>query len=86
MTVLPVPPKSYDAADQAQMRRIVSAALTSIPPANAPIYTVAMLPRGTKGQRAFVSDASAPTFLGALTGGGAVFCPVFFNGTAWIAG
>lgn len=50
-------------------------------------YTVATLPAaGTAGRRAYVTDALAPAFLGALTGGGAVVCPVFDNGTAWVAG
>lgn len=50
-------------------------------------YTVATLPAaGTQGRRAWVTDALAPTFLGALTGGGAVVCPVFDNGAAWVAG
>lgn len=52
-------------------------------------YTVAGLPTcnaGAKGSRAHVTDASAPTFLGTLTGGGAVVAPVFCNGTAWVAG
>lgn len=49
-------------------------------------YTVATLPAGVQGMRAYVTDATAPTFLGALTGGGAVKCPVFYNGTAWVAG
>lgn len=49
-------------------------------------YTVAALPTGVAGARAWVTDASAPTFLGALTGGGAVVTPVFHNGTAWVAG
>lgn len=50
-------------------------------------YTVATLPAaGTAGRRAYVTDATAPTFLGALTGGGAVKCPVFDNGVAWVAG
>ena len=58
---------------------------------NAPIqlaaYTVATLPAaGTAGRRAYVTDALAPTFLTALTGGGAVVCPAFDNGTAWVAG
>ena len=49
-------------------------------------YTVATLPAaGTQGRRAWVTDALAPTFLGALTGGGAVVCPVFDNGTAWVS-
>jgi len=48
-------------------------------------YTVATLPTATQGDRAFVTDATAPTYLGTLTGGGAVVCPVFYNGTAWVS-
>jgi hypothetical protein len=48
-------------------------------------YTVATLPAGTVGMRAYVTDALAPTYLGVLTGGGAVKCPVFYNGTAWVS-
>jgi hypothetical protein len=48
--------------------------------------TVAGLPAGITGQRAFAIDANAPTFLSAVAGGGAVVCPVFFNGSAWIVG
>jgi hypothetical protein len=53
-------------------------------------YTVAQLPPANtpglrQGTQAYVTDATAPTFLAALTGGGAVFCPVMFNGTAWVA-
>ena len=50
-------------------------------------YTVGTLPTaGTAGRRAYVTDATTPTWLGVLTGGGAVRCPVFDNGTAWVAG
>lgn len=48
-------------------------------------YTVALLPAGSAGLRAYVTDATAPTYLGALVGGGAVVCPVFHNGTAWVS-
>lgn len=48
-------------------------------------YTVATLPAGTQGDTAFVTDALAPTFLTALTGGGAVVTPAFYNGTAWVS-
>jgi len=49
-------------------------------------YTVATLPAaGTAGRRTYVTDALLPTYLGALTGGGAVVCPVFDNGTAWVS-
>lgn len=49
-------------------------------------YTVATLPvcnAGLQGGFAHVTDATSPTYNGALTGGGAVFVPVFCNGTAW---
>jgi hypothetical protein len=54
-------------------------------------YTVATLPpigspNQKIGDRAFVTDATAPTWNGALVGGGTVFSPVFFNGTAWVSG
>ena len=48
-------------------------------------YTVATLPSGVVGDTAYVTDATAPTYLGALTGGGAVTCPVFYNGSAWVS-
>ena len=48
-------------------------------------YTVATLPTGTQGDRAYVTDATTPTYLGTLTGGGAVKCPVFYNGSAWVS-
>lgn len=49
-------------------------------------YTVSTLPAnpGT-GARAYVTDATSPTYLGALTGGGSVVCPVFYNGSAWVS-
>lgn len=50
-------------------------------------YTVATLPTcnaNTKGiDNFYVTDATTPTYNGALTGGGAVIVPVFCNGTAW---
>lgn len=49
-------------------------------------YTVATLPTaGVIGRIAYVTDASAPTFLGVLTGGGTTKTPVFDNGTAWVS-
>jgi hypothetical protein len=51
-------------------------------------FTVATLPTASaalKGATAFVTDATSPTYLGTLTGGGAVCCPVFCNGTAWVS-
>ena len=50
-------------------------------------YLVAGLPAaGTVGRRTWVTDALAPVFLAAPTGGGAVVCPVFDNGSAWVVG
>jgi len=48
-------------------------------------YTVGTLPAGSLGDRAYVTDATAPTYLGTLTGGGAVVCPVFHNGVEWVS-
>lgn len=48
-------------------------------------YTVGTLPAGAVGMRAYVTDATAPTYLGALAGGGAITCPVFYNGAAWVS-
>ena len=51
--------------------------------------TVATLPSAATvgvGYKAMVTDATTPTFLSTVTGGGAVVCPVFSNGTNWIVG
>lgn len=48
-------------------------------------YTVAGLPAGTEGDIAYVTDATTPTYLGALTGGGSVRTPVFKNASAWVS-
>jgi len=48
-------------------------------------YTVATLPTGTVGMRAYVTDAVTPTYLGALSGGGTVVVPVFYNGVSWVS-
>lgn len=53
-------------------------------------YTVATLPATAAagmvtGARAHVTDATAPTYNGALVGGGAVTVPVFYNGAAWVS-
>jgi len=53
---------------------IYSAAGTALPAASSAL----------KGARAVVSDATLPTFLGAYVSGGAVVCPVFCNGSAWV--
>lgn len=52
----------------------------------AAVYTVAGLPAGTTGMKAFVSNALSPAFGSAAVGGGSVTIPVFYNGTTWIVG
>jgi hypothetical protein len=49
-------------------------------------YTVATLPTGVVGARAYVTDALAPVFGATVVTGGAVTIPVFYNGTNWIVG
>lgn len=51
--------------------------------------TVSQLPAaaaGNVGFRAFVTDATACTFGGAITGGGSTKCPVYSTGAAWVGG
>lgn len=48
-------------------------------------YTVSTLPTGVTGARAYVTDALTPTFLTTIVGGGTTVCPVFYNGTNWVA-
>lgn len=49
-------------------------------------YTVATLPTGVQGDRAFVTDALAPAFLATVVGGGAAYTPVSYSGSAWVCG
>lgn len=37
-----------------------------------------------RGHRRYVTDASSPTFMGGVTGGGSSVVPVFCTGTAWV--
>jgi hypothetical protein len=54
--------------------------VAGLPVSNPPAFTVKL------GDRAFVTDATTPAFNAAAVGGGAVFVPVFWNGTAWVVG
>lgn len=49
-------------------------------------YTVATLPAGQAGARAFVTDATASTFASIVAGGGAIGVPVYHDGTNWCVG
>jgi lysophospholipase L1-like esterase len=69
---------------------------TSAPAANAlldvrgPVkvmgYTVGTLPSGSIGMIAYITDqtSTCPSPGGSITGSGAVVCPVFYNGSAWV--
>lgn len=48
-------------------------------------YTVATLPTGVQGDRAYVTDATVPTYNSVLVGGGAIKVPVFRNATVWVS-
>lgn len=52
-----------------------------------PACLVSQLPAATQaGVRGYVTDATAPAFATAVTGGGAVGVPVYFDGTIWRCG
>ena len=53
-------------------------------PIRAAGYTVATLPTGVQGMRAFVTDSLAPAYLAMVVGGGAIVAPVFYNGSQWV--
>ena len=50
------------------------------------VFTVATLPTPNPTSTAYstVSDATSPTYLSPVVGGGSVVCPVFYNGAAWV--
>lgn len=54
-------------------------------PATVPTFIFTGLPAFPKqGDRALMSDASGPTWLAVVSGGGAsTFAPIFFDGTHW---
>lgn len=60
--------------------------IVSALPVRTPGSTVALLPAGTAGMRAHVTDALAPAFGAAVVGGGAVTVPVYYTGAAWFVG
>jgi hypothetical protein len=69
-----------------------NAVVFTVDPTNGPILpavtTVSALPTcnaAIKGALRTVSDATTPTYNGALTGGSTVVVPVFCNGSAWVS-
>lgn len=57
-------------------------------PMQMPRYTVATLPSGVIGMRAFITDqvTGCPANGAAIGTGGAFVCPVYYNGAAWVGG
>lgn len=67
---------------------ITTGGIAAAKPVILPSYVVAALPpcvAALKGAMAYVTDARAPTYNGALSGGGSVSVPVACNGTAWLS-
>lgn len=66
--------------------KIDSSQVTTIKKLLTTTYTVAGLPTGAAGMRAFVTDANATTFASVVAGGGANGVPVYHDGTNWRIG
>ena len=76
-------------ADGNQLNTGSIRAISSIVPGTTLVTTVALLPTGTLGDRAAVTDANAAFTAGIGTivaGGGSNKVPVFFDGTNWRIG
>lgn len=65
--------------------QISSVAANQIGWGSTTVAALASCVSGIKGERATVTDATSPTYLGTLTGGGAVVAGALCNGTAWVA-
>ena len=74
---------SNNGVDKIQNAGSISA--TTIKTASFTVATLPAPPLQGLGAIAHVTDALNPTYLGTLTGGGTVKCPVFYNGTAWVS-
>lgn len=68
--------------------QFLASADTFFAPIQFPSYTVSGLPTGVQYARVFVTDqlTSCPAIGAALTGGGSVVCPAYYNGAAWVGG
>lgn len=79
---------NFRLADDSADAPITAGAITSSATIATGGYTVAGLPvAGIAGRRAYVTDqlTACPAFGGTFTGGGAVVCAAFDNGTSWIS-
>jgi hypothetical protein len=91
---LPLSPKEFDQRYHDQMNNILRLYFNQIQSTLNQLtattnFLVANLPSAAasgSGARAFVSDATTPTFGNVVVGGGAVRIPVYSDGTDWRVG
>lgn len=74
------------AGTESLTNKVVTGELICTAPIELKEYTVGTLPSGKKGDYAFVNDATTPTFLAAVAGGGSTVTPVFHDGADWVCG
>jgi len=91
---LPLSPKEFEQKYQDQLNNILRLYFNQIQATLGQLsantnYLVDNLPSAAdvgSGARAFVSDATGPTFGSVVVGGGAVKTPVYSDGTNWRVG
>jgi hypothetical protein len=91
---LPLAPKEFEQQYQDQLNNILRLYFNQLQATLGQLaattnYLVANLPSAAEsgsGARAFVSDATGPTFGSVVVGGGAVKTPVYSDGTNWRVG
>jgi len=91
---LPLSPVEFDRQYQDQLNNVLRLYFNQVQATLGQLtattnYLVADLPSAVdsgSGARAFVSDATGPTFGSAVVGGGAVKTPVYSDGTNWLVG
>ena len=93
---LPTSPPQYDPDDQAQMRALIEqsddqsikknvrAKLKTV--VTAPVTVANLPPNPHQGERSFVTDATATTFMSTVAGSGSNKVPVVYDGSAWKIG
>jgi hypothetical protein len=91
---LPLSPEEFNRQYQDQLNNILRLYFNQIQATLGQLaattnFTVANLPSAAdsgSGARAFVSDATGPTFGATVVGGGSVKVPVYSDGTNWKVG
>jgi hypothetical protein len=91
---LPLSPIEFDRQYQDQLNNILRLSFNQLQATLGQLaattnFLVANLPSAAEsgsGARAFVSDATSPTFGATVVGGGAVKVPVYSDGTNWKVG